>query len=256
MTTTDPLLDPDEPPPCEVVNPHGAATAVLLCDHATFRLPRRLGDLGLPPELLRSHIGWDLGIAQVARALAARLDAPLVLSGYSRLAIDCNRPPGVASSIPAVTCGVEVPGNAQVTPAERRRREEALFHPYHDAITALLDARAGRPTALVSLHSFTPELYGQRRPWHVGVMYGRDQRLAALLLDRLRRDPELVVGDNQPYQVRDETDFAVPVHGERRGLPCVLIELRQDLLGTAEQAAAWARRLQAAYAESERALFG
>jgi predicted N-formylglutamate amidohydrolase len=252
------MLEPDEPPAFEVVNPHGSSTgtAFLICDHASPRLPRRLGDLGLSEAQRLDHIGWDPGAALVARRLAALLDAPLVLSGYSRLAIDCNRPPHVPASVPAQSCGVPIPGNADVDDAERAARAEALFHPYHRAIAALLDWRrqAGQRTALLSVHSFTPVLGGQTRPWQIGVMYGRDRRLADLLLRALRRDAALVVGDNQPYTVTDTTDYGVPVHGEARGLPCVLIELRNDLISEEDGACAWAQRLHDAYREIEPAL--
>lgn len=252
------MLEPDEPPAFEVVDPHGSSTAFLICDHASPRLPRRLGDLGLSEAQRLDHIGWDPGAALVARRLSALLGAPLVLSGYSRLAIDCNRPPHVPASVPAQSCGVAIPGNAHLADdgAARAERAEALFHPYHRAIAALLDRRreAGLPTALLSVHSFTPVLSGQARPWQIGVMYGRDRRLADLLLRVLRRDGALVVGDNQPYTVTDTTDYGVPVHGEGRGLPCVLLELRNDLIAHEAGAHEWAARLYAAYREIEPAV--
>lgn len=250
------MLEPDEPPAFEVVNPHGSSTAFLICDHASARVPRRLRELGLSEAQRLDHIGWDPGAARVARRLSALLDAPLLLSGYSRLVIDCNRPPQVPASIPAQSCGVPVPGNADVSDAEREARVEALFVPYHRAITAALDRRreAGQRSALLSVHSFTPVLAGQARPWQVGVMYGRDRRLADLFLRVLRRQSALIVGDNQPYTVTDTTDYGVPVHGEARGLPCVLIELRNDLISEEDGAWAWAQRLYDAYREIEPAV--
>lgn len=233
-----PLLAADEPPPFEVVNPAGVSRYLLLCDHATSRMPRAFGTLGLPPEEALTHIGWDIGAADVARRLSALLDAPLVLSGYSRLAIDCNRPPGAAASIPAVTCEVIVPGNAEVSGLERDQREEELFWPYHHAIERLLEGRDahGAASIILSVHSFTPSLYGKARPWHVGVMYGNDRRLASAFLAAFADEPHLVVGDNEPYHVTDASDYGVPVYAERAGRLGLLLEIRQDLAGTLEGA--------------------
>lgn len=239
------LLFADEPSAVEEFNLSGDSDAVLTCDHASPRLPRRLGDLGLTTEQRLDHIGWDIGAAEVARRLALAIDAPLVLTGYSRLAIDCNRPPGVPSSIPALTGGVTVPGNLNLDDSSRTAREEALFHPYHRAVAGLLDRRhaAGRRSVILAIHSFTPDL-GPARPWNIGITYGRDRRLAGRLIEELRRGwPEIHVGDNLPYAVSDSGDYGMPVYGERRGLLHVLIELRQD--GVVDEAgqALWADRL-------------
>lgn len=243
-----PLLAADEPPAFEVVNPEGRSSAVLLCDHASNRVPRSLGNLCLRSDDLCDHIGWDLGAAQLSRRLSALLDAPLVLSGYSRLVIDCNRPLGTPASIPENSCGVPVPGNV-IDAAEAKARADACFWPYHNAITRLLDLRRDRriATAILSMHSFTPSMPGQERPWQVAILYGRDRRLAAPFLEALRREPGLCVGDNEPYRVSEGGDYSIPVHGEARGLPCVLIEVRQDCLASAEGVEAWAQRLAAIY---------
>ena len=245
------LLAPDEPAAFEIVNADGAGSAVLVCDHATNRLPRRLGTLGLSAANRADHIAWDLGAADVARRLSDLLDAPLVLSGYSRLVIDCNRPLDSPESIPAQTDGTMVPGNGMLTAEERALRIEALFKPYHQAIGAMLDRRAGRPCLLLSIHSFTAVLAGQRRPWSIGIAHGRDRRFAALILEAMNRDTDLVVGDNQPYAVDDASDYTIPVHGENRGLPHVLVEIRQDGLATPMDACAWAARLAAGFRQIE-----
>jgi predicted N-formylglutamate amidohydrolase len=245
------LLASDEPAAARLVNADGAGSAVLLCDHASNRLPRRLGTLGLAPTDLEDHIAWDPGAAEVALRLSAHLDAPMVLSSYSRLAIDCNRPLDSPESIAEQSAGVNVPGNRALTPENRATRIDALFRPYHEAISQLLDNRAGRPSLLLSIHSFTPELNGQRRPWDIAISYGRDRRLAALLLAALRDDGKLVVGDNEPYPVDDAIDYTIPVHAEARGLPNVLVEIRQDGIATRAGAAAWARLLAATYAQVE-----
>jgi predicted N-formylglutamate amidohydrolase len=241
------LLGTDEPPPVELVNAGGRSSAVLVCDHAANRVPRQLGSLGLDAVQLADHIGWDPGAADVARRLSALLDAPLVLSGYSRLVIDCNRPLRSAGSIAEQSDGVPVPGNRGLSPWDRERRINALYRPYHDAIDRLLDARTGRPSLLLSIHSFTPVLNGRPRPWHIGISHWRDRRLAALMLGVLARSGKFTVGDNAPYPIDADIDYTLPVHGEGRGLPGVMIEIRQDGIRTAAGAAAWAARLADAY---------
>lgn len=240
-----PLLMAGEPPALEVVNGDSSATVVLTCDHASNRLPRRLGNLGLAQRDLDSHIGWDVGAAGVARALSRALSAPLVLSSYSRLVIDCNRPPESPGSIPLSSAGVAIPGNRDLDDEARRVRRETFFTPYHNGITELLDRRAAirQPTALLAIHSFTPDYPGEERPWHIDIAYSRDRRLAALLLDKINEVPGLLVGDNLPYGVDDESDYTIPFHGERRGLPHVLIEIRQDLLATIAGIEWWIDRL-------------
>jgi predicted N-formylglutamate amidohydrolase len=246
-----PLLGPDEPSAVEVVNANGGGSAVLVCDHASNRVPRRLGTLGLEAARLDEHIGWDPGAADVARRLSARLDAPLVLSGYSRLVIDCNRPLRSAESIPEHSAGVPVPGNRGLSAEEKEMRVNALFRPYHAAINRLLDSRGGRPSLLLSVHSFTPVLNGRPRPWHIGISHARNRELATLMLRALARCGDFTVGDNEPYPIEDEVDYTVPVDGEGRGLPSIMIEIRQDGVRTAQGAAAWASRLAEAYRRME-----
>lgn len=241
------LLGPDEPPPVETVNAGGAGNVVLVCDHASHKVPQRLGTLGLAPDLLADHIGWDPGAADVAHRLAALLDSPLISSGYSRLVIDCNRPLDNAESIAERSAGVSIPDNLRLSPEERSARIDALFRPYHDTIGQLLDDRSHRPTLLISIHSFTPVLNGRRRPWHIGVSHWRDRQLAALLLGALGREGGLMVEDNEPYPIEDTIDYTIPRHGAGRGLPAVMIEIRQDAIRTAAGATAWAARLAAAY---------
>jgi predicted N-formylglutamate amidohydrolase len=240
-----PLLGKGEPPAVEVVNPESEATCFLICDHASKRLPQRLGDLGLTLAERESHIGWDIGAADLARRLSSILDAPLLLTGYSRLVIDCNRPLTSAGSIPVTSAGVSIPGNRDLGALQIRQRQDTLFRPYHGAITRLLDRRRQRrqPTALFSIHSFTPDFPGQVRPWHIDFAYNRDRRLAGLLLDSFGREHDLTVGDNLPYNVDDGSDHSIPMHGEGRGLPHVLIEIRQDTLGRPDLVDRWAERL-------------
>ena len=250
------LLDADEPPAWTVHNSCGAGNPVVVCDHASNRIPRCLDGLGLRAVELAGHIAWDPGAADVAYRLAAMLDAPLVASGYSRLVVDCNRPLVSEESIPSCSDGVVVPGNRSLSAADREIRTAALFRPYHRAIAGVLDRRAAaaRPSPLLSIHSFTPVLNGMIRPWHIGFAYGRDSRLALLLLDAFAGNAGIVVGHNQPYRVDDAFDYTIPVHGEQRDVPHVLIEIRQDLLTTAENRATWAAWLADAYRCSEPSL--
>ncbi len=235
----------DEPPAFEVVNPEGRGRAILVCDHASARMPRRLGSLGVRGADRLRHVAWDIGAAAVARRLSELLDAPLLLSGYSRLVIDCNRPLEVASAFPIRSEDVDVPGNLALSDAEKAARAEAFYWPYQDAVHALVASRMGgeRPPVMVSVHSFTPTYHGRARPWQIGVHYRLDRRLAALMLEALRADGSLCVGENEPYPVALDEDYTVPVHAELRGLPYVLFEIRQDLIGDQPGAEAWASRL-------------
>ena len=245
------LLSNDEPAAVEIVNPEGMGNAILVCDHASNRLPRKLGTLGLGTADLESHIAWDPGAAEVARSLSGLLDAPLLLSTYSRLVIDCNRPLESPESIPVKSNAVVVPGNRSPTFEDRTLRIEGLFKPYHRAIDDMLDHRRDRPNLLLSIHSFTPVLSGQPRPWSIGISYGHDSRFASLILMALKREKSIVVGDNQPYAVDDISDYTIPQHGEARRLPHVLIEIRQDGLTTPAAATVWAERLAKTFYEVE-----
>lgn len=246
------LLADDEPPPFEIVNADGAAPLLLVCDHASNRVPRGLHQLGLAPAPLRDHIAWDIGAADVARRLARRFDAPLALTNYSRLVLDCNRALSDPTSIPAESDGIPVPGNRGLSQRQRLQRAEALFKPYHEAVDAMTARKTEREpaTAFVSIHSFTPVFQRTRRPWHVGILWNEDGRLALPLMEALRRDANLVVGDNEPYTGRDATGYSIQQHAERRGLPHVAVEIRQDLIATLAGAEEWADRLATALAEA------
>lgn len=239
------LLAPDEPLPVRLLRPNGASDFVLTADHAGRAIPRRLGTLGVDETERGRHIAWDIGIAGVTERLSAMLDAPAVLQHYSRLVIDCNRQPEVDSSIPTVSELTGIPGNETLSAAEREARRREIFAPYHDCIAALLAQRAtaGKRTIVVAMHSFTPVFKGESRALEIGVLYNRDARLAHIMLELLRREPELAVGENAPYAVTDITDYTVPVHAEPRGLPHVEIEIRQDLIAHASGQDAWAERM-------------
>lgn len=238
------LLGPGDPAPFEAFNTQGAAPLLLVCDHATRLLARGLGTLGLSEAELARHIAWDIGIAEVTRGLARRLDAPAVLSRFSRLAIDPNRALDDPTLIPEISDGVVIPGNQDLAPGDIRARIDSFHRPYHQAIEGALDelvARGPAP-AVVSMHSFTPVIKGVERPWHVGILWDADPRLSRPLMARLRAQG-LTVGDNEPYTARDGHGYTLFEHAAERGLAHVLIELRQDLIDTHHGAAAWTDRL-------------
>lgn len=249
------LLAADEPAPFTQDRREGTSSFVIVVDHASARIPRQLGTLGLGASELQRHIAWDIGALAVATQVAAALDAPLVAQNYSRLVIDCNRDPAAPTSIPTVSETTPIPGNAQLSDAERLARRRAIFDPYHANITALLDERAaaGRPTILVAQHSMTHVFKGLGREMHAAVLYNRDRRFAGLVLEGLRRESGLIVADNQPYFVSDATDYTIPHHGEARGLPHVEIEIRQDLLLNSRGQTEWATRLTRVLRDAERA---
>ncbi len=239
--------DPEEGLPYEAIAGTTRSGIVLICDHASNRIPRRLAGLGLDPAALSLHVAWDIGAAALTRALAAQLEAPAVLSGTSRLVIDCNRAPGHPTSIPAQSHGVPVPSNRDLSSQERSRRERAYLEPYHRRVAEALAAveQDGPAPLLASIHSFTPVLSDTPRPWQVGILSDRDRRVAEFLLTALRRDGDLVVGDNEPYSGSHPEGYTCRRHGEELGRPHVLIEVRQDLLSDDTGVATWTQRLGA-----------
>jgi predicted N-formylglutamate amidohydrolase len=251
------LLAADEPPPFLEAGVQGRSAFVIVVDHASRRVPRRLQDLGLPESELQRHIAWDIGALGVARRMASALEALLVAQNYSRLVIDCNRDPKVAASIPQSSESVAIPGNIDLGNDEVAARRAEIFAPYHNRVSALLDERlaANRPTILVAQHTMTHIYQGVRREMHAAVLYNRDRRFAGLMLDALRRDTSLLIADNEPYFVSDETDYTIPRHGEARGLPHVEIEVRQDLVSEESGQTEWAERITRALEEAERAFY-
>lgn len=245
-----PLLAPDEPSAVTVLNEGGRVPILLLCDHASARVPRALdqavaGGFGVSAEDMARHIAYDIGAAAVTQQLAARFAATAVLSGYSRLVLDLNRALGDATSIPPVSDGVKVPANQHLSAEARAARAAALYHPYHDRITAVLAGMQARgiAPAVISIHSCTPVLAGFKRPWHIGVLWNQDGRIALPLLRALEAEGDLTVGDNQPYSGRDHDSHTIHRHAETRGLPHVLLEIRQDLIADDSGVSAWAERL-------------
>ena len=241
------LLDPQDPPPfvAQSPQPRVARSVIVVCDHASKVLPRKLGTLGLPAQRLDEHIGHDIGAAGVARRLAEELQAAFVLGAYSRLAVDLNRSTRDAGVIPAISDGVLVPGNLGLSAAARAERVAELYAPYHDTIERMIAAQLATGTApvIVAVHSFTPVISGVPRPWHAGVLWDKDARLAIPLLAALRAEGDLRVGDNEPYSGRHPADYTIDHHAERGGFAHAAIEIRQDLIARPSAQRAWGARL-------------
>lgn len=229
----------------EVFNRDGQAPLLILSDHSGCNIPAYLGDLGLSEEERRRHIGWDIGATDMTRRLAERLDATAVLNHVSRLVIDPNRDPGTPNSIPAVADGTFVPGNQDVSDEDIERRMRLSFIPYHRAISkaiARLRRRVGTPV-IIAMHSFTPAMQREWRPWEAGVLFGDDDRLAKPVLAGLREDETLCIGANQPYSGKHPDSYSLQFHALRPGFPNVAFEVRQDLISSQKDAEAWADRL-------------
>lgn len=254
------LLTPGDPSPVTIVNAGGTSPFLLIGDHAGNAIPAALGTLGVGDADRSRHIGWDLGVAELGSLLAERLDAPFIAQTYSRLVVDCNRPPEAAGAMPAVSDGTPVRGNAALSADERTARIDAIHRPYHDAIAAELARRvnARRPAVLVALHSFTPALSGGgagggARRWHVGVLHdGGEHAFALALLRALCAVPALVVGDNEPYAMAG-IDYTVPRHAYPLALAYAEIEVRQDLLAGRAGQLHWAELLDRALRAAARA---
>jgi predicted N-formylglutamate amidohydrolase len=218
---------------------------LIVCDHASRQIPAEMKSLGMSDAELATHIGWDIGAGNVARELGSLLGAPVVLASNSRLVVDCNRMLDDPTAFPVTSDGVPVPGNAQLTDKEREARANAFYWPYHHAIRdqlAGLEKLAPAP-ALIAVHSFTPELDGFQRPWHIGALWDKDSRIAVPFMRALADNPEIVVGDNEPYSGKHPADFTLDHHAEAEGLPHLAIEIRQELIETVSGAAHWAKIL-------------
>lgn len=229
------LLSENDPQPVSVFNDIGQSRIVLTCEHAGNTIPECLGTLGLDSQDLLRHIAWDIGAAVTAKYIAEHIDAPLVLQNYSRLVIDCNRPEYSSDMIPVVSDGTQVAGNAHLTVTDCKIRFAEISQPFHRTVQSLLDERIERgETPLVfAIHSYTPRLQSDQidRPWDLGLLYNRDNRLAVLFREVLdNTEHDLVVADNKPYAVSDESDYTLPVHCEKRGIHGLLLEIRNDLI--------------------------
>lgn len=235
-----------------VRNRRGRGGFVLVCEHASNHVPPAYRGLGLDGAGLARHIAWDIGAHSLAERLATLLDAPLVHATHSRLLIDLNRDPAAPDSIVETSEDTPIPGNRDLPPGERLRRRQWLYEPFHAMLDSVLDERlaADRPTALVSIHSFTPTYLGRARPWHAGLIFRHDRRLSDPLLAALQRERELCIGVNEPYGPGDGVYHTIGRHGEGRGLPCAMLEVRNDQIADAEGQARWAARLAADFRQA------
>lgn len=231
----------------EMIAGDTAGGLLFLADHASNAIPAEYDGLGLPTSALDRHIAYDIGVRPLTQALAARFEAPAVLSCFSRLLIDPNRGLDDPTLVMRISDGAVIPGNARHDAAERARRIARFWRPYDDAVGATITAMlaTGRVPVIVSLHSYTPVWRGWERPWHAGILWDRDPRLPLPLLQALRAERGLVIGENEPYDGALKGD-CLSRHATARGLPHVLIEVRQDLIGAAAGVTAWAERLERA----------
>jgi predicted N-formylglutamate amidohydrolase len=236
-----------------VTNPGGSSPFVLTCDHASNFLPAEFGMLGLAAEDMARHIAWDPGALPVALRMAEALDATLVETRISRLVIDCNRPLDAPDLVPAISETTVIPGNAALSEKQREARIALSWQPFHGTIDEIIEARAarGQETRLVSLHSFTPVYKGRSRPWHIGIIHDDDCRLALPLMTALRRLSGVTVGDNEPYSPADRVYFTLERHARSRGLPCAMIEIRNDEISGETGQRKWADLLTGIFSDLE-----
>lgn len=234
MSYEKPILAASEPPPFSIENDGGPGPFIIVCEHAGHRLPASLGTLGIAEEHLARHFMWDIGALKLARAIAARLDAPLALQRYSRMICDCNRHWKAESFIPEEGEGIPVPSNIDITEAEREQRKAEIWQPFQDGVKSMLDRREAndQQTLFVTIHSFTPVFFGVERKMEYGVLFDRNESLSPALLEVLRAQHGDKALANEPYSMSRDTDYTVPVHGEDRGLDSVEIEVRNDLLSS------------------------
>jgi predicted N-formylglutamate amidohydrolase len=229
--TANALLAADEPHPFTVLNPSSERPALLVCDHASRRVPRALGNMGLDPLARRCHLALDIGAEALTRRLAKSLGVTAVLAGYSRLVVDCNRALLDPGAFLEFGDGIVIPGNRNLTAEQKSARAEAIYWPYHRAIDGEIKRLAadGRSPAVMAIHSFTPVLDGVSRPWEFGILWDADSRLSGMMIRELA-EAGYIVGDNEPYSGRSPQDFTIDNHAEAAGLPHVGIEVRQDLI--------------------------
>lgn len=236
----------------EMLRPQGAGQFILICDHASNHIPAELNGLGLAPLELARHIAWDIGARGVTAELSTIFDATAVLSTTSRLVVDCNRHLDAADLIPESSDGTRIPGNTDLTEEARATRVERWFHPYHAAIESLITGRIAQGSfpAVISIHSMTANLAGSARPWQIALSSSGDRSLADPMLSALRRAGDIVVGDNQPYDLDPAVDFSVPFHAIRRKLRHLQVEFRQDEVAESSLQILWAKRFASALTDA------
>lgn len=239
------LLGPKEPAPAKVLNVFGKGPFIFGCEHAGNRIPRSLGTLGLAKPELSRHIAWDIEAAQLTEKLSEALDCPAVLQRYSRLVYDCNRTASHPGAFVVDADGSRVSGNENLSAEEKLEREAAIYRPFHNTLSGLIDRRRweGDRFAYVAVHSFNERVHGKPRPWHVGFLYNQQPAMSRHLIDWFRNNTTYEVGDNQPYSPLDAVEHTLRVQAETRSLPYTMVEVRNDLLRSETQIAEWATLL-------------
>ena len=246
------LIGPGDPAPFTSYNPGGGARVLLVADHASPKFPAEMKQLGVDDWVLDRHVTWDIGSDRLTRHLADLLDAPAILAGYSRLIVDLNRQLDDPTAFVEVSDGICIPGNQNLGEEEKELRVQSFFLPYHDAVAARLERfiSAGTVPVLISVHTCTPVFAQVVRPWHIGIMWDTDARLARPMMEKLKQFEGVCFGDNEPYSGRHAHDFTIDHHAEPCGLPHVGIEVRQDLVRSDEGAQKWAGILAEALRET------
>jgi len=246
------------PDPFTLLNPENSSPIFLIADHASRHIPERYNSLGITdPSLLRRHVAWDIGIEDVTRRMCEKLEATAIFSTFSRLLIDANRYPDDPSSTPYISDGVTVPTNEDVSDSERKKRVDRFFKPYHAKVSELLEKKCSleETPIVISMHSFTPIMNDFERPWHIGVLWDQDDRIALPMLEALRKNPTLVVGDNEPYSAREPLGYTMNEHGTKKDIPHVVVEIRQDLIDTHHGAEHWANLMVDVVRQIQRKMF-
>lgn len=240
------LLTKADPAPFRIENQKGKAQCLVICDHASNRIPAALGTLGLSKKDREKHIAWDPGTEIIGRYLSEQLDAPAFFSTFSRIVVDVNRGANSAECMREVYDHVTVPGNASLSRTQKKQRIDEIFNPYHKNLAGQVQRflKKKRVPMIISVHSFTPEMDGYRRPWHIGILWNKEDDIALKLVDNLRRqNPTMIVGENEPYSLKAEnlTKNTIGTHAESKGLPYVIVEFRQDLVKTKRDALKWGK---------------
>lgn len=252
MRKWDGVLSPDEGEPVALELAEGQGPFVIVCEHASSTLPRAMGDMGLTSEALSSHIAWDPGALDIARLLSRQFDSPLVFQRFSRLVYDCNRPPESPAAMPATSEIYTIPGNANLSDPERLARTDGIYRPFHAAVSSLIDEREGRglATSVVTVHSFTPVYFGRPRDVEIGILHDADLRMADAMLGAAAASTSFDIRRNEPYGPADGVTHSLLLHGIARGIPNVMIEVRNDLVADAKGQEVVARYLSALLAEA------
>jgi len=249
--TVTPLLGKSEKPVVRVVNAQSKSQLLIVCDHASNKIPKKLGNLGVRKKDLEKHVAWDPGTEDIDLYMAKQLKAPAVVAEYSRLVVDLNRGKKSPDIMREVYDHIVVPANKGLTPAQKKQRIDEFFTPYHEMIETRLKQILARKKVpvLISIHSFTPKMDGFKRPWHVGVLWNKDDRIARHVIQNMRAldkkhlGRRIVVGENEPYTLKDENlgENTISVHAEKRRIPYIIVEFRQDLVNTKAKAEKWAK---------------